>query len=182
MLLAEQLNWQTRGACAAAPDLWADPDSAAVALHICRHHCLVLDECKVWADQIGGWEAIVVAGVQWATRRNNSPAVPVVRQREQLCDACLALGSCTECGRVIDRGPRAKTCSSACATVRQRRMSRLRARQRRQCRVCRSRLGAGVPNRQPVCGKPECREVWRARQSRATTARARTRREVVTAA
>lgn len=59
-------NWMRRGACANTGDLFCSDhtDDEAKAIHLCRRHCPVLDQCKAHAAQdtpVG----LVQAGARW---------------------------------------------------------------------------------------------------------------------
>lgn len=180
VLLAEKLRWQERGACRGDPELWVDPAMAPLAVHNCLTHCPVLDECREWAAGRCDWDAVVVAGVQWGSRHKGNAKPLAVKP--QLCGDCVPPGHCVVCAEpIIGRPKQAKICHRReCANELASRRERARAgtrpsRPRRRCMVCRCTVPAGAPERQVLCGKEQCREVWQARQSRATSARSRQR-------
>lgn len=179
---AMDLRWQRLGVCVDDPERWSTPGTAALAVHMCLWHCPVLEQCRQWATG-REWDSVVVAGRWWIGPRDGHPPRPAVDQPEEPCDACRGCGGCTECGKpIIGRPPSARTCSPRCSVARRRRRARgneARARanglrrERRYCAVCRAGLPAGWPSRRPICVKDSCAEVWRARQSRASTTRFR---------
>lgn len=55
-------EWEARGACRKAPDLWFETATRDIAIHICLRHCPVLTECrKRWAGR--PYTHAVIAGV-----------------------------------------------------------------------------------------------------------------------
>ena len=74
-------RWQEAAACRRDPDAWFQPSTVArsLAVHQCRRHCPVLDECTAYADVLvraGKRPALcVLAGRWWNTRGQPIQAV-----------------------------------------------------------------------------------------------------------
>lgn len=51
-------DWREQGTCRADPDAWFDSKFRTAAVHICRAHCPVVEQCNAWAQT-----AVVCGGV-----------------------------------------------------------------------------------------------------------------------
>ncbi len=93
-----QTNWRTMARCRLNPDLWTTRIAEMVrpALHICRQHCPVRQQCHAEAVQLPTYlrHEVVLGGVAYA-----GSGMPGVRQA-----AAEDCGSCRLPRRVEDEG------------------------------------------------------------------------------
>lgn len=86
-------DWRTRAACTRYPNTWwwekpYFPD----ALHQCRTHCTVRDQCNTFAAQ-HKWKECVVAGQVWVAGKGplEQDGIPSKRPQpssSRLCENC----------------------------------------------------------------------------------------------
>lgn len=43
------MSWRDRAPCQKNPELWFTDNTRSAAVHICRSHCPVMEECNAWA-------------------------------------------------------------------------------------------------------------------------------------
>lgn len=90
LTINDDQHWSHRGACASSddPDLWSvrgqvpDWDAISRAVHICRSHCPVQEQCY---REMAGLRSTVIGGYYFNDKGNLSSRQPVARR----CRECI---------------------------------------------------------------------------------------------
>lgn len=91
-VLPDDDNWRTHAICRTHDwNWWWDPSHYKDALHQCRVHCPVLDQCREFAAKFQ-WRECVVAGEVWVWGKGEQQeGIPSKKDRStttRLCREC----------------------------------------------------------------------------------------------
>lgn len=81
-------NWMRLSVCRAEPDLWFSEPSRRLAIHICRTHCPVRDQCEADAERIPCTHG-VQAGVVYD--QFGEPMEQQPKPSNRSCPTCAAM-------------------------------------------------------------------------------------------
>lgn len=95
-------DWRVHAFCAPNPDMWFDVATRPLAMHTCRRHCPVVEQCLKDAREHPPKEG-VQGGVAWNTRQQQIPE-----------SFCQPLRRCSQCLSTPVKSP--PTDTGACGT------------------------------------------------------------------
>lgn len=84
-------DWMVRAECKRHDaNLFNTMQGRGTAMHICRVHCRVKVECRLWANDRGGWARQTIGGQWWVTRKGSGtePVRQHVQAEVTYCTAC----------------------------------------------------------------------------------------------